>query len=144
MTGNSDTNTDRTALDSMTMEDWGQAMMMHLREMVQDTILMAVAAPVAADDVSAMDRRGRVASNLARAVKYVMALAARPRSRPALDEDTMRDQDDPIDPAEALRIEGLLMARLEQVRAGLECRGLDRYPFAEREDGMAGMSAAPS
>lgn len=148
MTGNrdthTDTDTDSAALNSMTMEDWGRAMMMRLREMVQETILNAMTTPVPTDDIAAFDRRGRMMGTLARAVRYVLALALRPRSSIPQDEDIMRDQDDPIDPIEAQRIEALLLARLEQVRTGLECRGLDRYPFAAREGEMAGVSAGPA
>lgn len=121
---------------------WVEARLQDLRDMVDGAFAAVAAWPVPADDLSALDKKTRAITNLARAVAAVESAARRvmAAAERASDstEDEMNDGDRP-DPETVERYKAELLDRLEHNHALLEAKRL----AADARDGGGVETAVP-
>jgi len=125
---------------------WAAGVMATLQGLVNETVEALAEIAIKPDDLIGVDRRAKAIAGLARAVKAVEALRARPRLSPvSQSEDAMsEDESDEIDAAELDRIRGELESRLDSLRATIEAKRMARAvvagadaPGAEDDAGSA-------
>lgn len=111
---------------------WAAGVMATLQGLVSETVEALAEIAIKPDDLIGVDRRAKAIAGLARAVKAVEALRARPRlSSVSQSEDAMsEDESDEIDAAELDRIRGELESRLDSLRATIEAKRMARAVVA--------------